>query len=225
MPTRPYHLANDDRVPGVTTVLGLLAKPALVPWANGLGFDGINSTVYVDNLAGAGTLAHCLIQTHLTGGGTADYFGYTLEQIALAESALASFCSWEAGKSLETQETELALVSEEHRYGGTLDWYGLLDGRPTLVDFKTSEAIWAEHLYQLAAYAHLLVENGYPLEEARILQLSRGEGETWSERVMDVDDVTPYFAVFQAALALKSAIDATEKLRFPRRRVISRGAP
>ena len=34
-----YHLSNGDRIPGVTTILAVINKPALVPWANGLGFS------------------------------------------------------------------------------------------------------------------------------------------------------------------------------------------
>ena len=43
-----YKTAGGQRVPGVTTVLGVINKPALVPWANQLGLQGINSSTYVD---------------------------------------------------------------------------------------------------------------------------------------------------------------------------------
>ena len=46
-----YKLASGARVPGVTTVLSVLNKPALVPWANKLGLEGIDVRKYVDALA------------------------------------------------------------------------------------------------------------------------------------------------------------------------------
>ena len=62
-----YKLANGKRVPGVTTVLGVINKPALVKWANNLGLQGIDSTTYVDETAKVGTLAHEMIQEYLGG--------------------------------------------------------------------------------------------------------------------------------------------------------------
>ena len=34
------------RVPGATTIIGILDKPALIKWANNLGLAGIDSTKY-----------------------------------------------------------------------------------------------------------------------------------------------------------------------------------
>ena len=45
-PSKSGHL-----VPGVTTVLNVLNKPALVPWATGLGLQGSTLQEYVDALA------------------------------------------------------------------------------------------------------------------------------------------------------------------------------
>ena len=36
-----YKIEDGTIVPGVTTVVGILNKPALVPWANKLGLEGI----------------------------------------------------------------------------------------------------------------------------------------------------------------------------------------
>ncbi|GAI86127.1 unnamed protein product, partial [marine sediment metagenome] len=42
--------------------IGVLNKPALVPWANNLGLQGINVKDYVDDKADIGTLAHLNLQ-------------------------------------------------------------------------------------------------------------------------------------------------------------------
>jgi ketopantoate reductase len=58
-----YKTPDGKRVPGVTTITGMLDKPGLVKWANNLGLQGIDSTEHVKNLARIGTLAHLLIAT------------------------------------------------------------------------------------------------------------------------------------------------------------------
>ena len=50
------------------------------------------------------------------------------------------------------------MVSEEYRYGGTFDGVGLMDGKHSLIDFKTSNSLYSDYLIQLAAYAHLIEE-------------------------------------------------------------------
>ena len=69
-------------------------------------------------------------------------------------------------------------------------------------------------MYQLAGYHQLLVENGYAVDGARVLQVGRSEGEEYSERVLSVPEIEPYWQVFKAALGLYNAIGlATTKRR------------
>ena len=60
-----YKLANGDLIPGVTTVLSILNKPALVKWSNNLGLNGIDVNKFVDALADIGTLTHKMIEDYL----------------------------------------------------------------------------------------------------------------------------------------------------------------
>ena len=62
-----YKTGDSIRVPSVTTILGVLSKPALIPWANRLGLQGIDSSKYVDRLATIGTLAHYWIESYING--------------------------------------------------------------------------------------------------------------------------------------------------------------
>jgi hypothetical protein len=194
-----YKTADGTRVPGVTTVLGVLAKPALVKWANNLGLQGIDSTRYVDVLAGVGTLAHALIHGHLTGRDV-DTEGYSQQDIDLAENAFLSYLEWEKSHTLETLLAEAPLVSESHRFGGTVDWFGLLDGVPTVVDFKSGRAIYDDHVYQLAAYWNLIMASHSIVARGRILQVGRTEDEGFSERVITEPGL--YWNVFEYCLML-----------------------
>ena len=209
-PHQVYRLSDSTKVPGVTSILSTIAKPALYRWNNSLGLRGIDTSEYLNHVADAGTLAHSMIQSQLTGA-EQDTSGYTQDQIRMAENALASFRAWARGKSVETLQMESPLVSETHRYGGTFDWYGLVDGTLTLIDFKTSSAIYDDHLYQLAGYFQLLTENGWEVAEALIVRLSRDAGEEFSERVLSVPELVPYWQVFKAALGLYTVIKLAKK--------------
>lgn len=196
-----YRLADGTIVPGVTTVLGVLNKPALVPWANKLGLQGIDTRNYVDELARIGTLAHALIEADL-GAPAPDLTVYSPEEIDRAENALLSYYEWKRHHTIEARLIEHPMVSEEHRYGGTIDCYALVDGVPTLLDFKTSKAIYAEHIHQVAAYWLLLQEHDYHAEQVRILQVGRTEDEGFTERVLPASRLDPHWRVFEHALAI-----------------------
>lgn len=171
-----YKLADGTRVPGVTTFLNVLNKPALIKWANELGLQGINSSSYVDNLAAVGTLAHQMIMVHLKGE-ELDTSDYTKTQIELAENSLLSYFGWEKTHKVEPILIETPLVSEEYRFGGTPDLLAKIDGVDTLMDFKTGKAIYPEHFIQVAAYWLLILEQSYTVDKAMILRIGRDEDE------------------------------------------------
>lgn len=172
-----YRLADGTIVPGVTTITGNWGGPGgLVRWANNLGLQGIDSTKYVDQTAQIGTLAHEMVQQHL-GGPRVEVQDYSPAQVDKAENALLKFFEWEKGHRLETLLIEEQMVSETCRYGGSVDWYGRLDGVPTLVDFKTSKSIHDGHRIQVSAYRNLLQENGHPVDRVVLLRIGRTDDE------------------------------------------------
>ena len=192
-----YKTSDGKRVPGTTTITGLLNKQQLVTWANKLGLEGIDSNKYVDEAAAVGTLAHALVQADLTGE-PVNLRLYSPQQVDLAENALLSWFEWKKQHKLEVIFVEKQMVSDKMKYGGTIDCYCKLDGRPTLLDFKTGKAIYEEYFVQLAAYAALLRENGYPVEETRILRIGRDETEGFEER--KVTDTRKWFEIFENLL-------------------------
>ena len=180
-------------------MLGILNKPALVKWANNLGFQGIDSTKYRDAMADIGTLAHQMIVDYFNKVET-DTTDYSKNQIDLAENCLISFWEWAKGHKIEVIKAEGQLVSSRYGYGGTIDCYCELDGVLTLLDFKTGKAIYPEMFYQLAAYSQLLVENWYPVLSARILRIGRDESEGFEERL--ITDTSKHFELFKHCLAI-----------------------
>lgn len=176
-----YKTSDGKRVPGTTTILGVLNKPYLITWANQLGLQGIDSTKYRDKMASIGTIAHYLVEKHIKGE-RPELDAYSKEEIDKAENSFLSFLEWEKDKEIEYIKSELILVSDFHRYGGTVDCYCKINGVPTLLDFKTGKAIYPEMIVQLAAYRNLLQEHGYRVDEVRILRIGRSEDEGFEER-------------------------------------------
>lgn len=192
-----YKTSDGVIVPGATTITGLLNKPYLVRWANNLGLEGIDSSKYTDEAAAIGTLAHAMIQADLQGL-EIDKSQYSPLQIDLAENALISFFEWKSHHKIEPIYCEVPFVSDRMKYGGTVDCYCILDGKPTLLDFKTSKAIYPEYFVQLAAYAELLRENGCEVAETRILRVGRDATEGFEER--SVADTRKWFDIFRHLL-------------------------
>jgi hypothetical protein len=194
-----YKLKDGTLVPGVTTCLGIMAKPALIKWANNLGLQGIDSTKYVDALAEIGTVAHEMVLCHHKKVDF-DPTGHAPDIIDKAENALISYYNWEKNHDVEPILTEAALVSEVYGFGGTIDLVCKLDGELTLVDYKTSKGIFPEHIYQIAAYETLLKEHGYHIDGRRVLRIGRDESEGFDEKT--IGDTDKEWEIFQCCLRL-----------------------
>lgn len=194
-----YKTKDGMIVPGVTTILGLLNKPALVPWANRLGLEGIDVAKYVDDKADIGTLAHALATDHLLGRKT-DISHYDVHQIDKAENAALSFFSWLDKNPIEPISVEEPLVSETLCFGGTVDIYGRINGKYVLVDLKTGSGIWPEYGYQIAAYASLLEENGSPIDYCVCLNIPRVESEAFKEHTYTALEREVGWEIFKSCL-------------------------
>ena len=195
-----YRLADKTIVPGVTTVLNLLSKPALVPWANKMGLQGIDTSKYVDDKANIGTLAHAIITDKLTGKET-DTSDYSKNQIDLAENSCLSFWEWGKDHKIESvMFVERPLVSEAHRFGGTLDIYAVVNGRKEIIDLKTGSGIYDEHIYQVAVLKMLLQENGFPVDGTRVVNIPRAETEAFGERLISETENGVGWEIFKSLL-------------------------
>lgn len=220
-----YKTADGTRVPSVTTILGELAKPALVPWAWKLGTQGIDWKTYRDSLADVGTLTHAMILAHLKGETPEPLLAdYPPEQSDAAQNCFLSYLNWASGHDVKPTLIETPMVSEDFQYGGTFDFFGEVDGALTLMDFKTGKDIYPEHFYQLAGYANLLEEakiawfiddTGFTVWEDKqikrfsILNIPRAETEAFNEKVKS--KVNAEWDVFLAARNIYFAKKRTEK--------------
>jgi len=178
-----YRNKNGGIVPGVTTIVGKLddgKSNALANKANELGLQDIVSSKLWGNMAEIGNLSHAMVMGHLKGIET-DTTDYSREQIDKAENSYLSWLEWGRDKTIIPIGIELALVSEEHQFGGCLDFFGNIDGHLTLADYKTG-GIYREHYIQLCGYWGLLKEKGYTLpKKGLILGIPRTPDEKFQE--------------------------------------------
>ena len=197
---------NGVRVPGVTTILGKIDKPAIRVWANKIGLEGIEIGKYTDGLADIGTLAHEMIHDILVEKVT-PLDDWTPNQIDAAQNCAIKFLEWSDQHEIDVVEAEHQMVSKTYRYGGTADIIAWVDGVLGIIDIKTSKAIYDEMAWQVAAYRQLAVENGYEgIQEARIVQVGRSEGEGFSVKHLSNFNLEQGWDVFVAALGLYEAI-------------------
>jgi len=198
----PYFLKDGVPVPGVTSVLKLRAKPPLVPWANKLGLAGIDSQKYTDEKAAIGTLAHSMsLKQFRSDLPDLDLSEYSKLEIDLAQNCALKFYEWQKAHVLEPILVEEKLVSEVHRYGGTPDFYGKVDGVLTLLDLKTG-GLYPEAWIQLAAYGVLLEEQGHQIDQRILLNIGRDETENFVQAKRQGPSLPDEEAIFFALLTI-----------------------
>jgi hypothetical protein len=160
-----YKTKDGGRVPSVTTILKKFkSSDALIHWAWKLGMDGKDYRSERQKAADAGTVAHQMVETHIKGEIWQDTGDFAPNVIAKGRKAFENYLRWSEGSKIEILYTEVPLVSEIHRYGGCLDAVGIchsMSAANALADWKSSKALYADYLYQIAGYRVLWNEN-YP---------------------------------------------------------------
>lgn len=173
-----YKNAAGKRLPGVTTVLGILNKPALLKWAWQLGQSGIDLEAARQSAADIGTIAHALCEAHLRGM-KLDTANLVPEMLSKAETGFLRFLEFWDKEGLTVVALERPMVSERMQVGGTLDILARRsDGRLVLVDIKTSKAIYDEMLVQTATYAAIWEElENEVVDEVMIVRIGKEDAE------------------------------------------------
>lgn len=191
-------------VPGATTILGVVGKPYLIKWANGLGLEGIDAEKYKTEAAETGTCLHYLVECDVLNK-KADLKDFTGAQIERAELGLAAFKAWRKAEAPDLEPiggkagVEMRLVSQKYRYGGTLDLFALINKKRTLVDYKTAANVYLEHKAQVTAYVRMGQENELHIQDAIIVQLPRVEDATYVPHRLAPEHMSLYWRLFQVA--------------------------
>jgi hypothetical protein len=181
----------------VTSILDVISKPALVPWAAGIAADSFAESLTAllqvrslsvndlpglrdmaakahdatrDNAASFGTSAHHAIEEYITSGVVPTDLGLV--------PILNAFEAWRTKEDLTIEYTERIVWNPEYKYGGTIDAVAYRDGKPIVIDFKTGSSIYKEAGLQVAAYAYgLRSTTGVPIDEAWVVNIPRKQPE------------------------------------------------
>ena len=108
-----------------------------------------------------------------------DYFNLGKEPINPEPQVLAAFVAfleWVDEHDVKCDDAELTVT--DGKSAGTLDFVGEIDGVRTVVDFKSSKAIYPEYRYQIAAYKYMYNLYYFELKADRcgILRLDKETG-------------------------------------------------
>ncbi len=162
-----YRLPDGLRVPSVTTITShrKAGVEGLLVWANRLGQEGKDHRDERKKAGDAGTLAHAMVENAIHGRDPLDQI--TLDPslpdaekiLSQAQTGFKAWEEWSKVMHVEYLTTETPLVSQTFRFGGTPDAVARLDGRIVILDWKTSNAVYADYVIQLAAYQALVNES------------------------------------------------------------------
>jgi hypothetical protein len=207
-PRKGYFLADGSQVPGTTTVLGRFKESgALLHWAWRRGKEHPDEPLYAarDEAGSIGTAAHAMVEASIKGQDPEA----REELLALDESgrekarnAFGMYEAWASMSKLEIVDQEMQLVSERYRFGGTPDAIGLIRGELCLVDWKTSNGVFADYLLQLAAYRLLWEENhpDKPLTGGfHLCRFSKDHGDFAHHYYRELDSAREMFIHLRAA--------------------------
>jgi hypothetical protein len=217
-PHQKYHLADGTQVPGGSTICKIGDDAgALIHWAWDLGKRGLDYRKERDKAADIGTLAHFMIECMLNNQ-VADLSDYDEADIAKALVCYTKFLDWWELQNLKVVATEIQLVNEEYRYGGTIDLIAVDDdGDHVLLDFKTSKKISESYWRQCAGYANLWNQNGWEgdidaadhkITNHAIVRI--GKQEEGDFEVIWKDDLSKEWFVFQKQVDLYWAMQSAK---------------
>ncbi len=161
MPTVPYVNSKGEKLSGVTTIIGSnlgWSKGALMYWAWDMGKQGKDFRQERDKAGDAGTIAHAMIEAFLKKHPMKDVTGTPPEIIGKAETAFLNFLEWYDRNKVNPIAIEPHLISEKYQFGATPDYIGLINDKPSLLDWK-SGGVYEDHLIQVSAYRIAWEEN------------------------------------------------------------------
>lgn len=223
-----YQIGADEKWhPGVTTALGMINKPALIPWAAKMVSENIKEAL-MEHWATPGTedrdkqhLSKEQIERICLEGkniykkksqaaadvGTRAHKAIDLilhgEPYQLDDDIkipVEAFLDWKGRQTLTFELGDTRIGSRLFGYGGSLDMVAFDGNEAILIDLKTSNGIYPEMGYQIGAYSQAFKETyGIEVKEAMILRIGKDKPEF---EVKKVGNISACLEGFLAALKL-----------------------
>ncbi len=184
---------GEKLIPGVTRIIGILDKPALVQWAANMASEYFRDQL---NMPGARDIeiickeaktAHRRLSKSATDTGKEVHafaeralvdHRIKMPEEAQARKGAEAFLGWLHATEIRPISVERMVFSKKHYYAGTCDYYGHIYGKLAVMDLKTSSGLYAEMLLQLAAYSIAISEEtGEPINDGWVVRLDKKSGK------------------------------------------------
>lgn len=226
LPNSHRYQVNGKSVIGVTSITGILDKPALIYWATGLARDYLSNllergskitreeiftacNLHADKKEKAATIGsyvHKFAEDYANA-----YINGTPKPIILDNldieiiNGINAFLEFIITHKVEFISTERFVYSRKHNFCGKCDAIALVDGKYTLVDYKTSNGIYNEHLYQVSGYSIALEEEDQKkFDQHIILKFGKETGEFGSTIIDQITEIAKNKKAFLNCLGLKN---------------------
>lgn len=160
--------------PSSTTILNAYPQAAhLNKW---IGENGWNESQRILKEAGMrGTKVHDAIEALLEGDELWEHH-YSLDEW----HRIVAFTDWFNEMKPEILGVETAVFSHKYGYAGRVDFVCILDGKVTVLDFKTSGSMYPHFPLQFASYAQAIEETtDLKVEQTAGLQLGTRTKKNW----------------------------------------------
>lgn len=159
-------------VPGVTTILKCIDKPALMPWAAKMASEHWLAAIKAGGTDYA-AIHEAAKGAHRKKSGAAAEIGNNVHDYAecffkkrelpvletdQAKRGVEAFHKWFDSHKVVIKASERRVFSQKYYYAGTCDFVAEIDGVLGVGDIKTSSGIYPEMRFQTAAYQHALEE-------------------------------------------------------------------
>jgi hypothetical protein len=225
-PHQKYFLKDGTHVPGCTTVLSCLSKPALIHWSADEERKGIidcynrNADIpekffYLtkrDTAATVGSCAHWMCEGFLKKFNPS--FASDIEEnlVNKAYESFRKFKSWWEESEFEVVESEVQMVSETLKAGGTADIISRdQQGRLVLVDLKTNKKIYKKDMgLQMSCYKMLYEETtGKKIDRCILVRIGKelaSDMEVW-----ECEDIKPFEKSFVQLTQLYHSLNLLPK--------------
>ncbi len=211
---------NDQLVPGVTSILQCINKPALMPWAikvtRDYWLEQINSgRTDFDKIHKESWNASKKVSSDAAdiGKNVHDYAECFFKNKDLptlhtdqAKRGVEAFHKWFDAHNVKIKASERRVFSKEYYFAGTCDFVAEIDGVMGVGDIKTSSGIYPEMRLQTAAYQQAIEEEKgikFPVRWIVRFDKKTGDFEAKSFYNFDLD-----FQGFAAALMLHKAMQS-----------------
>jgi hypothetical protein len=212
-PKNGYVNAAGQPVPGTHDPISrFMDRSALMHWAHKRGTEGL--PLYARDAIDIGSAVHAMCDLDLKGRSDTEITktlwdaGLPRDDHDKAMRAFMQFRKWRLSCHVKPIALETSLVSELHQYGGTPDCVALIEGRVSLIEFKTSVKPYADHLVAMAAHAQLWNEanSDRPIEAFHWIGLPRDGTEFKHHAYADLSPQWEIFTLYLDAWRLEKGL-------------------